>query len=116
MNKVLTEDDVNFLIAENWLTQPQQEHFDIFPGVEKTWEDIEKICPDQTVLYFIFEEDKNEITNVQYKVVNYFYGESTFSEVFNNFKDAVLAREKLIKSTHPDNVRIEVSYDLKGSN
>ena len=43
----------------------------------------------------------------------YFYGESTFSETCNDVKDAILLREKLIESTHPDNVRIEVFYDLK---
>lgn len=50
---------------------------------------------------------------IQYNVHHYFYNESTFSETFNDIKDAILLREKLIESTHFNNVRIEVSYDLE---
>ena len=50
---------------------------------------------------------------IQYNVHHYFYGKSTFSETFNDVKDAILLREKLIESIHPDNIRIEVFYDLK---
>ena len=53
------------------------------------------------------------VDNIQYNVHHYFYGKSTFSETFNDIKDAILLREKLIKSIHPDNIRIEVFYDLK---
>ena len=110
--KQLTKKDIDFLFSEGWLTSKQQSQFNIYEGVTKSRKEIESICPDQTLLNFIFKEKEIIVSNIQYSVHCYFYGESTFSETFNNIKDAILLREKLIESTHPDNVRIEVSYDL----
>ena len=111
--KCLTQEDIDFLFSEGWLTSKQQHKFNIYQGVVKTYEEIEVLCPDQTMLNFIFKEKEIVVDNIQYSVHCYFYGESTFSETFNDIKDAILLREKLIESTHPDNVRIEVSYNLK---
>lgn len=114
--KCLTSEDITLLISENWLTSRQQSEFDIYEGVVKTWNEIEKFCPDQTVLNFIFKETKIEPINIRYNVVTYYYGEQTNFKFFDNINDAVIERQELIKSTHPDNVRIEIYYDLKGSN
>ena len=111
--KKLTQEDIDLLFSENWLTFQQQNAFNIYEGIVKTYEEIELLCPDQTVLNFIFKEKEITMDNIQYSVHHYFYGESTFSETFNDVKDAILLREKLIESTHPDNVRIEVSYSLE---
>ena len=111
--KCLTSEDIDFLFSENWLTSQQQNAFNIYEGIVKTREEIESLCPDQIVLNSIFKEKETQVDNIQYSVHCYFYGESTFSETFNDVKDAILLREKLIESTHPDNVRIEVSYNLK---
>lgn len=108
--KQLTSEDVALLISENWLTSQQQNAFNIYEGIVKTREEIETLCPDQIVLNSIFKEI--EVDNIQYSVHCYFYGESTFLETFNDIKDAILAREKLIESIRSDNVRIEVSYNL----
>lgn len=111
--KQLTKKDIGFLFSEGWLTSKQQSQFNIYEGVAKNRKEIESICPDQIVLNSIFKEKETQVDNIQYSVHCYFYGESTFSETFNDIKDAILLREKLIESTHPDNVRIEVSYDLE---
>ena len=111
--KQLTKKDIDFLFSEGWLTSEQQSQFNIYESVTKSRKEIESICPDQTVLDFIFKEKEIMVDNIQYSVHHYFYGESTFSETCNDVKDAILLREKLIESTHPDNIRIEVSYNLE---
>ena len=111
--KKLTQEDINLLFSENWLTIKQQHTFSIYEGIVKTFKEIEAICPDQTILNFIFEEFEVEVTNISFNVVNYHYGEQTHSQSFNDINDAIIEREKLIKSSHPLNVRIEISYDLK---
>ena len=111
--KQLTKKDIGFLFSEGWLTSKQQSQFNIYEGVAKNRKEIESICPDQIVLNSIFKEKETQVDNIQYSVHCYFYGESTFSETFNDIKEAILLREELIESTHPDNVRIEVSYDLE---
>ena len=111
--KCLTQEDIDLLFSENWLTVQQQIAFNIYEGVTKSDIELESLCPDQTVLNFIFKEKEIMVDNIQYNVHHYFYGKSTFSETFNDIKDAILLREKLIESTHPDNVRIEVSYSLE---
>ena len=111
--KCLNQEDIDFLFSENWLTSKQQSQFNIYESVTKSRKEIESICPDQTVLDFIFKEKEIMVNNIQYSVHCYFYGESTFSETCNDVKDAILLREKLIESTHSDNVRIEVFYNLK---
>ena len=97
--KKLTQEDIDLLFSENWLTIQQQIAFNIYEGVTKSDIELESLCPDQTILNFI--------------VVNYHYGEQTNSQSFNNINDAITEREKLIKSSHPLNVRIEISYTLK---
>ena len=109
--KKLTQEDIDLLFSENWLTIQQQIAFNIYEGVTKSDIELESLCPDQTVLNFIFKEKEIMVDNIQYNVHHYFYGKSTFSETFNDIKDAILLREKLIKSIHPDNIRIEVFYD-----
>ena len=111
--KCLTSEDIDFLFSENWLTSQQQNAFNIYEGIVKTREEIESLCPDQIVLNFIFKEKEIKIDNIQYSVHRYFYGESVFSQTFNDIKDAILLKEKLSESTYSDNVRIEVSYTLK---
>ena len=111
--KCLTQEDIDLLFSENWLTVQQQIAFNIYEGVTKSDIELESLCPDQTILNLIFEEKEIMVDNIQYNVHHYFYGKSTFSETFNDIKDAILLREKLIESTHPDNVRIEVSYSLE---
>lgn len=111
--KKLTQEDIDLLISENWLTTKQQVAFNIYEGVVKTRQEIEAVCPDQTILNFIFEEIKIETTEISYNVVSYYYGEQTHSQSFNNINDAIIEREKLIESNHPLNVRIEISYSLK---
>ena len=108
--KQLTSEDIDFLFSENWLTSQQQNAFNIYEGIVKTREEIESLCPDQIVLNSIFKEI--EVDNIQYSVHRYFYGESVFSQTFNDIKDAILLKEKLSESTYSDNVRIEVSYNL----
>lgn len=110
--KCLNQEDIDLLFSENWLTSKQQSQFNIYEGVTITREKIEALCPDQIVLDFIFKEKEIKIDNIQYSVHRYFYGESVFSQTFNDIKDAILLKEKLIESTHYDNVRIEVSYNL----
>ena len=111
--KKLTQEDIDLLFSENWLTNKQQNKFNIYEGYTKTREEIEVFCPDQTILNFIFEEFEVEATSISFNVVNYHYGEQTNSQSFNNINDAITEREKLIKSSHPLNVRIEISYTLK---
>ena len=111
--KQLTSEDIDFLFSENWLTSQQQNAFNIYEGIVKTREEIESLCPDQIVLDSIFKEKEIKIDNIQYSVHRYFYGESVFSQTFNDIKDAILLKEKLSESTYSDNVRIEVSYNLK---
>ena len=53
--KQLTKKDIDFLFSEGWLTSEQQQTFSIYEGIVKTREQIESICPDQTVLNFIFK-------------------------------------------------------------
>ena len=110
--KCLTQEDIDLLFSENWLTSKQQSQFNIYEGVTITREKIETLCPDQTVLDLIFKEKEIKIGNIQYIVHRYFYGTTVFSETFNDIKDAILLKEKLSESTHSDNVRIEVSYNL----
>lgn len=111
--KKLTQEDIDLLFSENWLTNKQQNKFNIYEGYTKTREEIEVFCPDQTILNFIFEKLEIEAINIFYNVVNYHYGEQTNSQSFNNMNDAIIEREKLIKLSHPLNVRIEISYSLK---
>lgn len=111
--KKLTQEDIDLLFSENWLTIQQQIAFNIYEGVTKSDIELESLCPDQTVLNFIFEKLEIEATNIFYNVVNYHYGEQTNSQSFNNINDAIIEREKLIKLSHPLNVRIEISYSLK---
>ena len=54
--KKLTQEDIDLLISENWLTTKQQVAFNIYEGVVKTRQEIEAICPDQNILNFIFKE------------------------------------------------------------
>lgn len=111
--KKLTQEDIDLLFSENWLTIQQQIAFNIYEGVTKSDIELESLCPDQTILNFIFEEFQVETTSISFNVVNYHYGEQTNSQSFNNINDAITEREKLIKSSHPLNVRIEISYTLK---
>lgn len=56
--KCLSQEDIDFLFSENWLTSKQQSQFNIYEGVTITREKIETFCPDQIVLDFIFKEKK----------------------------------------------------------
>ena len=107
--KCLSQEDIDFLFSENWLTSKQQSQFNIYEGVTITREKIETLCPDQAVLDFIFKEKEIKISNIQYRV---HHGTTVFLETFNDIKDAILLKEKLIESTDFDNVWIEVSYNL----
>ena len=105
--KKLTQEDIDLLFSENWLTVQQQIAFNIYEGVTKSDIELESLCPDQTILNLIFEGFKVETTNISYNVVNYHYGEQTNSRSFNNINDAITEREKLIKFSDPLNVRID---------
>lgn len=107
--KCLNQEDIDLLFSENWLTSKQQSQFNIYEGVTITREKIETLCPDQAVLDFIFKEKEIKIGNIQYRVHR---GTTVFLETFNDIKDAILLKEKLIELTHYDNVWIEVSYNL----
>ena len=58
------------------------------------------------------EENQLKVIKISYCVITYCCGRQMDWQFFDNLNDAILLREKLIESTHPDNVRIEVSYDL----
>ena len=107
--KCLTQEDIDLLFSENWLTVQQQIAFNIYEGVTKSDIELESLCPDQTVLDFIFKEKEIKISNIHYRV---HHGTTVFLETFNDIKDAILLKEKLIESTYFDNVWIEVSYNL----
>ena len=62
--KCLTQEDIDFLFSENWLTSKQQSQFNIYEGVIITREKIETLCPDQIVLNFIFKEKEIKISNI----------------------------------------------------
>ena len=107
--KKLTQEDIDLLFSENWLTIQQQIAFNIYEGVTKSDIELESLCPDQTILNFIFKEKEIKIDNIQYRV---HHGTTVFLETFNDIKDAILLKEKLSESTYFDNVWIEVSYNL----
>lgn len=105
--KKLTPKDIMLLFSEDWLTVSQQSKFNIYDGVVKTREEIERICPDQTVVNSIFCTDTVQIASTTYKVVSYCRGEQVKSETFNSLYDAIVCKENLGSS-----VKIEVEYTL----
>lgn len=58
-SKILTKEDVELLISEDWLTNYEQQALGIHEGELKSIEDIEDVCPDLTVLNMIFEQTGN---------------------------------------------------------
>ena len=52
------------------------------------------------------EENQLKVIKISYCVITYCCGRQMDWQFFDNLNDAILLREKLIESTHPDNVRI----------
>lgn len=106
--KKLTPRDVMLLFSEGWLTVNKQSEFNIYDGVVKTRGEIERICPDQTVINSIFRINKVQVASIVYKVVSYYYGEQVNCETFNSLYDAIIRKENLDAA-----VKIEVEYTLE---
>lgn len=56
IDKILIQEDIDLLSSEGWLTEQQQKYYNIFVGNLINYSIIENLCPDVTVLNFIFKE------------------------------------------------------------
>lgn len=113
--KVLTQEDIDLLFSEDWLTVNQQQFNNFYVNQSVSYSQIEKICPDASVLNFIFNPKPLEIEDIIYEVNLYQYGETNSPGfTFKEIKEAIECREKLLKQNPNSIYEISVTYKIKG--
>jgi len=112
--KVLTQKDIDLLYSENWLTKNQQDHYDLYEKRMVSFSQIQKICPDETILDFIFNPKPLEFSDIQYIVNLQQYGDTFIKGTFYYVTDACNYKEKLQEENPNCNFFIAVTYKIKG--
>lgn len=111
--KILTQKDIDLLFSEDWLTVNQQQFNNFYVNKSVSYSQIEKICPDESVLNFIFNPKPLEISEITYIVNLYHYGEKHSPDFkFKDIKEAIEYREKLLRQNPGYVYEITVTYKI----
>lgn len=114
----LTEDIVNQLKNEGWLSDKQfTEYMEDDLGSRYSYKDMEILCKDYDLLDSLFEEklEDEDIKEITYSVISMHYGEYDGGmEEFNNLNDAIKLHHSLKRVGGNVSYLIQVNYKVIG--